>query len=82
MLEDDEPEVSSGLNEFHWLTYLKRWFLAIKHQENETDDNIALFLNGEADNIVNFIEAIESRSIAWGFVTLGGEVRFDFCVVY
>ena len=42
--------------------YLKRWFLALKHQADETDDNIALFLNGEADTVVNFIESIDSRS--------------------
>ena len=63
MLEYDEPKVPPSLDEFHWLLYLKRWFFAIKHQENETDeeesDNIAMFLNSEADNIENYIEAME-----------------------
>ena len=79
MLEYDEPEVPPSLDEFHWLLYLKRWFFAIKHQENETDeeesDNIAMFLNSEADNIENYIEAMEPRSVARGLVFLGGEVR-------
>ena len=79
MMEADEHETSSGLDEFHWLMYLKRCcFLAINHQADETDDDIALFLNDESDNIVNFIESIESRSIAKGFVTLGREVRALF----
>ena len=75
MLETNEHDTSSGLDEFHWLMYLRRWFLALKHQADETDDDIALFLNGEADNVVNFIESIDSRSIARGFVTLGSFLR-------
>ena len=79
MLEYDDPEVPPSLDEFHWLLYLKRWFFAIKHQENETDeeesDNIAMFLNSEADNIENYIEAMEPRSVTRGLVFLGGEVR-------
>jgi hypothetical protein len=78
MLEADENETSSALDEFHWLMYLKRWFLALKHQADETDDDIALFLNDEADKIVNFIESMESRSVARGFVTLGRKVRALF----
>jgi len=54
MIEADEPETSSGLDEFHWLMYLKRWFLALKHQADETDDDIALFLNGEAKQYSEF----------------------------
>ena len=57
MLEYDEPEVLPSLDEFHWLLYLKRWVFAIKHQENETDeeesDNIAMFLKG---NFICFIK--------------------------
>ena len=34
-----------------------------------------MFLNSEADNIENYIEAMEPRSVARGLVFLGGEVR-------
>ena len=44
MLEYDEPEVHPSIDEFHWLLYLKRWVFAIKHQENETDEE-------ESDNV-------------------------------
>ena len=64
---------SGQLPEGQWMQYLKRLILSIKHQET-SEEELDLYLNGEADHLEALSETVSARSIARGFVLFGIEI--------
>ena len=78
MLAQASSRIASlHMDDVQWIQYLKIWILKIKHQAKGGEE-LASFPNSETDNIVEFIKAVESRSITRGFVTSGREIS-GFC---